>query len=447
MALLTRDDPGGALLRRLLPAVILVPLVLGYVELRIEHAGLVKAATGNGALVLSLIVTFGFVAWLSAADLSRTEAARVAAEESVRQFAVAAENDALRLAAVLEALPVGVVITDAQGGILRTNGMDETIWGPRPTTRTVGDYDEYKAWWADSGRPVQPEDWASARAVQQGETVTGQVLEIQRFDGTRGFILNSAAPVRDASGRIVGSAVAIQDITPLRRAMEELVRSNKELEQFAYIASHDLQEPLRAVEGFVGRLRDRYEDVLDERGKQYVRFAVEGARRMSQLVSSLLEYSRVQNQGLQAAPTPLNEVFDQAVASSAACIVESGATVTRDELPTVMGDAVQMRQLLQNLIGNAVKFRRAGVRPEVRVSARREEREWVLCVRDNGIGIPGDQVERIFLIFQRLHGQEEYPGAGIGLAICKKIVERHGGRIRVESTVNEGSRFLFTIPA
>ena len=189
----------------------------------------------------------------------------------------------------------------------------------------------------------------------------------------------------------------------------ELTRSNRELEQFAYIASHDLQEPLRAVEGFIGRLRDRCEDKLDDRAKQYMHFAVEGAQRMSQLVYSLLEYSRVQSYGLQAAPTPMKDVFEQAVADCAAGIAESGAAVTCDDLPTIMGDAMQLGQLLQNLIGNAIKFRREGVRPEIHVSAKKgsgaggqeEKRQlsspeprtlnpdpWVFSVQDNGIGIP-----------------------------------------------------------
>ena len=232
----------------------------------------------------------------------------------------------------------------------------------------------------------------------------------------------------------------------LRRTIDDLGRSNKELEQFAYVASHDLQEPLRMVEGFLGLLVERCGGALDEDGRQYVDFAVQGSKRMSQLVYSLLEYSRIQRRSLKCVAIPMSDVLHQAIANCHASIAESGAIVTGDGLPTVMGDGTQLLQLLQNLIGNAIKFRRDGVHPEVSVSARREKDHWLFCVRDNGIGIPADQAERVFLIFQRLHTQDQYPGAGIGLSICKKIVERHGGRIWVESQVGEGAAFYFTIP-
>jgi light-regulated signal transduction histidine kinase (bacteriophytochrome) len=241
--------------------------------------------------------------------------------------------------------------------------------------------------------------------------------------------------------------LALNNITARKRAEAELSRSNRDLEQFAYVASHDLQEPLRMVAGFLQLLRDRHAGKLDGKAKEYIGFAVEGAGRMSQLISDLLEYSRVQTRTPQPAPTDMKTVFRQAVANCQASIRQAQAAVTCEDLPTVLGDQAQLVQLLQNLLGNAVKFRRPDAPPEVRVGARRQADHWLFWVQDNGIGIQEDQAERLFLIFQRLHAQEKYPGTGIGLAICKKIVERHGGRIWVEPMPGGGSKFLFTIPA
>jgi signal transduction histidine kinase len=226
----------------------------------------------------------------------------------------------------------------------------------------------------------------------------------------------------------------------------ELERSNTELEQFAYIASHDLQEPLRMVASYVQLLERDYKGKLGEEADEFIGFAVDGAKRMQALIQDLLTYSRV---GRGAVPTErieLDAAFDRAFNNLHAAIEESGASVAADHLPTVVADESQMTQLLQNLIGNALKFH--GDRPvEVRIGAERHNGEWTLGVRDNGIGIDPKHAERIFAIFQRLHTREEYPGTGIGLALCRKIVERHGGRIWVESAPGAGTTFRFTLPA
>ncbi len=235
-----------------------------------------------------------------------------------------------------------------------------------------------------------------------------------------------------------------------RRVQErttELQRSNQDLAQFAYVASHDLQEPLRQVSGFVGLLQDRYQGKLDADADQYIHYAVDGARRMSQLISDLLAYSRVSTGGREPSAVSCQEALDKALANLGTAISESGARVTRDPLPDLLADGPQLAMLFQNLLGNALKFRREGLAPEIHVGARREGDQWVLWVRDNGIGIPPEQFDRIFTIFQRLHARDKYPGTGIGLAICKKIVERHGGRIWVESKVGEGTTFFFSLPA
>ena len=231
----------------------------------------------------------------------------------------------------------------------------------------------------------------------------------------------------------------------LKETTADLTRSNNDLEQFAYVASHDLQEPLRMVSSFVSLLANRYKDKLDSDAEQFIAYAVGGAKRMQELINDLLAFSRVGTRGKPFESTDCASVMDQVVVSLQRTIEEGGAEITYKALPTVMADFSQMVQLFQNLIGNAIKFR--DKKPSrVRVSAEKRENEWVFSVRDNGIGLDSQYFERIFVIFQRLHAREEYPGTGIGLAICKKVVERHGGRIWCESQLGKGSTFYFTIP-
>lgn len=259
------------------------------------------------------------------------------------------------------------------------------------------------------------------------------------------------APIREAD-EIVGAVLTFRDVTERRAAEQaletrarELARSNADLEQFAYVASHDLQEPLRAVVSYLQLLERRYRAQLDERADRYIGHAVDGARRMQALINDLLTYSRVGRRGEELAPVDAEAMLDRVLASLRVAIEESGATVTHDPLPTVVVDATQFGQLLQNLVGNGIKFRGEDP-PRVHVSAEREDDAWLFSVRDNGIGIAPEYRERVFVLFQRLHGRDEYAGTGIGLAVCKKIVERHGGTLWVESAPGGGSTFRFTIP-
>jgi signal transduction histidine kinase len=226
----------------------------------------------------------------------------------------------------------------------------------------------------------------------------------------------------------------------------ELRRSNEDLEQFAYVASHDLQEPLRMVHNYLQLLRQRYQDKLDGNASEFIGFALDGARRMHELIQDLLTYSRVGTHGKEFAPVDCTEAFERAVANLSLSIDENNARVDHDPLPMINGDLVQLTQLFQNLIGNAIKFR-GERRPEIHIGAERKDSEWELTVADNGIGIAEQDFQRIFVVFQRLHSREKYPGTGIGLAVCKKIVERHGGRIWVESRLGRGTTFHIILPA
>jgi PAS domain S-box-containing protein len=335
--------------------------------------------------------------------------------------------------------------------------MDGTIRYSSPAIERMGGYLPDELVGVRMADLVHPDDLASMtqkhleRLANPGVPVLG-TARFRHRDGSWRCIEGYGTNYLD-NPAIRGIVFNSRDVTEqklaeveLAQRAEELARSNEELQRFAYVASHDLQEPLRMVASYTQLLQRRYADKLDGDANEFIEYAVDGARRMQQLIKDLLEYSRVGTRGKELQAVDVASVLDDALANLQAAILDAGADVRYGPSPVALADASQLTQVFQNLIGNAIKFRGADA-PRVDVNAVRAGSEWLFSVADNGIGVEPRYAERIFAIFQRLHTREEYSGTGIGLAICKKIIERHGGRIWVESRPGAGATFSFTLPA
>ncbi|MDO8567634.1 MAG: ATP-binding protein, partial [Dehalococcoidales bacterium] len=291
------------------------------------------------------------------------------------------------------------------------------------------------------------------RRAVAGERWEAVEIPILRADGSVRTVLWNSATLYGTDGKTAVATIAQgQDITErklaevtLQNTSDELARSNAELEHFAYVASHDLQEPLRMISSYVQLLANRYRGKLDNDADEFINYATDGAARMQRLINDLLAYSRVGTRGKPFEEMSLEDSLSQALDNLTMRIKESGAAVTHDPLPVVYGDSGQITQVFQNLIDNAIKFH-GEKPPRIHISAQAKEGECVCSVRDNGIGIDPQYNGKLFALFQRLHTRREYPGTGIGLAICKRIVERHGGKIWVKSEPGAGATFYFTIP-
>lgn len=392
---------------------------------------------------------------------------RKEAQEKLRRFNVELEQRvveqtaALRAAAayarsLIEASLDPLVTISAEGKITDVNRASAEVTG-RARGELIGtDFSEYFTEPAKAREGYQ-------RVFSEG-FVRDYPLAIRHAAGRTIDVLYNATVYRDEAGEVQGAFAAARDITERKKVeaelarhrehledlvkerTAELARSNEELERFAYVASHDLQEPLRAVSGYLSLIETRLRDKLDEKSRHHIAGAIEGAARMETLIRDLLSLSRVGTQGKAFEPANLTAVLRQTLGDLRPAIQEAGASVTFGPLPTLAVDASQVAQLFRNLIGNAIKFR--GDRPpEIHVSAEPQAAQWLFAVRDNGMGIESQHQQRIFVMFQRLHTRKQYPGTGIGLAICKKIVERHGGAIWVNSEPGQGSTFHFTLPS
>ena len=370
------------------------------------------------------------------------------AERQRAEETLARERNLLRT--LIDNLPDCIYVKDTASRFVVANTATAQLMGAATPEELLGKTD------AD----FYPQELAAQfHADDQGIIRSGQPLigrEEPLMDlatGKAGWLSTSKVPLRDSQGEIVGIVGIGRDITERKQAYEalqeslaDLERSNKELERFAYIASHDLQEPLRMVTSYVQLLARRYQGQLDDDADEFIHYAVDGVSRMQELIHALLSYSRVGTRGKPPRPTNCERIVDLTLANLQVAIEESGAMVTRDPLPTVTADSSQLLQVFQNLIGNAIKFR-GHEAPRIHVGAERRGDEWLFWVGDNGMGIDPQYHERVFAVFQRLHSREEHPGAGIGLAICRRIVQRHGGRMWVESDLGKGATFYFTIPA
>jgi PAS domain S-box-containing protein len=347
-----------------------------------------------------------------------------------------------RFRQVVEAAPHATLMVDGQGRIALVNRKGEELFGYH-REELIGRSVEILV--PERMRAAHPgyvqEFFRTPSARPMG---VGRDLFTQRKDGTQVPVEIGLSPLELPDGP--HTLASIIDVTERKRIDDDLRRSNADLEQFAYIASHDLQEPLRMVASYTDLLAQRYREHLDERSQKYMHYITDGAKRMQRLVADLLSYSRVGSHGIQLRPVSAAAVVESVLASLGPLIRETGATIEVGALPVIMADEVQLMQLLQNLIGNAIKFRAARA-PHVAIAAVERVDRWQFAVRDNGIGIDMRFAERIFQMFQRLHDKERYAGSGIGLSIAKRIVERHGGRIWLESTVGEGTTFFFTLPA
>ena len=359
------------------------------------------------------------------------------------------------VASIISTTPEGIITTFSRGSEKLLGYTAEEIIG-KTTLALIHDAAEVAACAgelsAELGREILPGFEVFVTKARGGGSVTREWNYIRK-DGSRVPVRLSVSEIISKTGALEGFLGIARDITELKRGQaileqtaSELKRSNEDLEQFAYVASHDLQEPLRMIASYLQLLERRYKGRLEAEADQFIDFAVGGATRMQTLIRDLLTYSRIGVHRKDPQPVDVSATVRFALENLKIAIGEKEASIVVDPLPTVVGEPTLLIQLFQNLIENAVKFC-AEASPRVHISATREGAEWVFSIADNGIGIDPQYLEHVFVIFKRLHGRDHYPGTGIGLAICKKIIDRHGGRIWAESRPGKGTAFKFSIPA
>lgn len=439
VGLILRPDLAGTVVRRFMVAAVVIAAGVGWLRLVGERAGLFDTAYGVSLAVVVNLLLFAAVVWWVGRTIIRLEVARTEAERATR------ERDR-RFQTLASAAPVGIVLTDAGGECTYANDAWGAITGRRPV-------DALGTGWT---LPLHPEDagrigeiWAAA--LRDGHDFD-EIYRFRRPDDSVRWVHGRIAPLSDDQ-TITGYVGIVNDITEQREASHqlealgnELQRSNRELQHFASAASHDLQEPLRKIQAFGDRLAGRHGEQLDETGRDYLERMVGAATRMQALITNLLAFSRVATRVHEPEPVALGQIVDEILLDLEQRISETDGRVEVGPLPTIEADPMQMRQLFQNLVGNALKYRRPEEPPIVRVSAETVGQRVRISIADNGIGFEQSQADKVFAPFQRLHARSAYEGTGMGLAICRRIVERHDGMIGVTSQPGVGTTFVVDLP-
>lgn len=500
MKVVTENNLAGRLFRRYLPVVIIIPIIIGIIG-KLGHSISLYDHDFSYALISVLtITTLISLLWVVILPLRKSEIQRKKAEvelikshenleEKVKERTIELKKSNSELQSSKKLMEVErdllqnvmdgaknshLVYLDRDFNFIRVNEAYALTCGYKPE-EMIGKnhfelypHEENEAIFSrvrDTGEaveyhdkpfefPDQPErgttywDWTLIPVKSQDE-VLGLIFSLYETTKRKNAELRIEQMLQNEQQLSEELQVSNEELInvqhDLRESINKLEISNRELEQFAYVASHDLQEPLRMVGSFTQLLQKRYKDQLDKDADEFIEFIVEGANRMKDLIDDLLAFSRLNTEAKPFELVNMGESVNSVLSYLKPSIKESNAEITRKPLPSVMADASQMRQLFQNLISNAIKYR-ADERPKIHISAQELEKEWKIAVSDNGIGIDPEHQKKIFDIFSRLHTREQYPGTGIGLAICKRIVERHGGQIWVESETGKGSTFYFTVP-
>ena len=416
-------------------------------------AGALKAITALISLYTAIELLTFFPVALSLPDptiLEQTNQKLAQQIEEKKEIAAKLKQERLFLKTTLDSFSDGVVACDKDGVLALFNPASQHIFGTQEPLKSPQWSKHYGLYHLDGETYLEESELPLYRAFQ-GETFTDvEFLTINEQGKTRRLTSNGS-PIVDPDGEKLGAVVIVRDITQSKQAEEqlknsnvELLLSNQDLEQFAYVASHDLREPLRMVTSFTQLLAQRYGNKLDEEADKIIGFAVDGAKRMEVLIEDLLLYSRLGKQEKTFEIVNCNLVLEKVLSNLRILIKESDAIIQIKPLPNIVGDEIRLVQLFQNLIDNALTYR-SDRQPLIEISAISHQQGWLFSVKDNGIGIDPQNHRRIFEVFQRLHPKEKYSGTGIGLSICKKIVERHGGTIWVESKLGRGSNFRFTL--
>lgn len=405
------------------------------------------------ALIPTVVFVFLFTVLFYQSNKSRKlakelERHKYHLEDVLKERTVELKTEKERFRTIIEKATVPLVYVDSKGNFVYSNEKFVSTFGY--TTNLVSTLDQ---WWRNAYPDEKYRQWVLNNWNEAVERSAKENIEI-RSDEYNVSCADGTEKVMEIGGATIGNdfLAVFVDLTDRVKAekakdyaLEEVKRSNKELEQFAYVASHDLQEPLRMVSSYTQLLAEKYRDSLDEKAHKYIRYAVDGAIRMQKLINDLLAYSRISTKGEKLSKIDLHSALGEALINLSKTIQESQAIITNDDLPFALGDKTQIIQLFQNLIANGVKFNKPNLSPHIHISSQTSKNTVQISVKDNGIGIDKKYHSQVFEIFQRLHTRSEYAGTGIGLALCQRIVLRHGGKIWVESTEGGGAVFNFTL--